>query len=62
MCACVRLFNQPLQSRVSSGCSALDLEVMSFSHTTSSPTWQHKFYCAEKTLGFERFIKKSSEL
>lgn len=26
---------------------SLDLEAMSISHSTSSPTWQHKFYFAE---------------
>lgn len=26
---------------------SLDVEAMGISHSTSSPTWQHEFYCAE---------------
>lgn len=40
---------------------SLDLEAMSMSHSTSSPMWQHKFYCAEQTLGFEGLVSNSSE-
>lgn len=43
---------------------SLDLEVMSFSNSTSSklPPVAPQFYCARTTLSFEGFISKSSEL